>query len=53
VVKTNKHLPNDILEVYQIWTRLNQGAVVSPEEAEKSIQVSSSLRKGHVARGLL
>jgi superfamily I DNA/RNA helicase len=48
--KTNKHLPNDILEVYQIWTRLNQGAVVSPEEAEK-VYKYLVVKKGHVARG--
>jgi superfamily I DNA/RNA helicase len=48
--KTNKHLPNDILEVYQIWTRLNQGAVVSAEEAEK-VYGYLVAKKGHVARG--
>ncbi len=36
--------------MYQIWTRLNQGAVVSPEEAEK-IYKYLVVKKGHVARG--
>jgi DNA helicase-2/ATP-dependent DNA helicase PcrA len=48
--KTNKHLPNSILEVYRIWTRLNQGASVSAEEAEK-LYAHLVVKKGHVARG--
>ena len=48
--KTNKHLPNPILEAYQVWIRLNQGAVVTPEEAHKLYEWLL-VKKGHVARG--
>jgi DNA helicase-2/ATP-dependent DNA helicase PcrA len=48
--KTNKYLPNEILEAYQVWTRLNQGASVSAEEAQTVYQYLL-VKKGHVARG--
>ena len=48
--KTNKYLPNSILEAYQVWTRLNQGAFVSGEEAQTVYQYLL-VKKGHVARG--
>ena len=48
--KTNKYLPNSILQAYQIWTRLNQGASVSPDEA-KRVYDYLLYKKGHVARG--
>jgi superfamily I DNA/RNA helicase len=48
--KTNKYLPNSILEAYQVWTRLNQGAFVSPEEAERLYNFLL-VKKGHVRRG--
>jgi len=48
--KTNKYLPNSILEAYQVWTRLNQGAFVSPEEAERLYNYLL-VKKGHVRRG--
>ena len=48
--KTNKYLPNEILEAYQVWTRLNQGASVSAEEAQTVYQYLL-VKKGQVARG--
>ena len=48
--KTNTRLPNDIIETYQIWIRLNQGAFVSSEEAQ-TLYKSLVVKKGHVARG--
>ena len=48
--KTNKYLPNAILEAYQVWIRLNQGAFVSPEEAER-LYSYLLVKKGHVRRG--
>jgi len=48
--KTNTRLPNDIVETYQIWIRLNQGAFISGEEAQ-TLYKSLVVKKGHVARG--
>ena len=48
--RSNKYLPNSILEAYQVWTRLNQGAFVSPEEAERLYNYLL-VKKGHVRRG--
>ena len=48
--KTNTRLPNSVVEAYQVWTRLNQGAFVSGEEAQTVYQYLV-VKKGHVARG--
>jgi len=48
--KTNTRLPNSVVEAYQVWTRLNQGAFVSGEEAQIIYQYLV-VKKGHVARG--
>jgi len=50
LARTNKYLPNTILEAYQVWTRLNQGAFVSSEEAER-LYSYLLVKKGHVRRG--
>ena len=46
--KTNKFLPNKLLEAYRIWDRLNKGAQVSGEEA---IEVYEFLRKHQITHG--
>ena len=46
--KTNKFLPNKLLEAYRIWDRLNKGAQVSGEEA---IDVYEFLRKHQITHG--
>ena len=48
--KTNTRLPNSVVEAYQVWVRLNQGAFVSGEEAQTVYQYLL-VKKGHVARG--
>jgi superfamily I DNA/RNA helicase len=45
----NELLPADLLKAYRIWTRLNSGASVSGEEAQRVIK--NFLRKKQVKRG--
>jgi len=45
----NELLPSDLLDAYRTWTRLNDGATVSGEEAQHVIK--NFLRKKQVKRG--
>jgi len=48
--KNNNLLPNDVLKAYRVWKRLNQGAIVSGEEAKYIYEVLNYEKK-HVKRG--
>ena len=48
--KTNKILPNDVLEAYQFWKRLNEGGIIEGKHAQK-IYKYLNYNKGHVAYG--
>ena len=49
--KANKFLPNKILEGYQVWTRLNKGAIVSKDEAKIVYEGLISYHDKHVTHG--
>ena len=49
--KINSALPNAVLKAYQVWTRLNNGARVSGEEAQIVYEEFLSSQAGHVKHG--
>ena len=48
--KVNNILPKELLEAYRVWDRLNKGATVSGEEAQKVYEYLN-YNKGHVKHG--
>ena len=48
--KVNNILPKELIEAYRVWDRLNKGATVSGEEAQKVYEYLN-YNKGHVKHG--